>query len=268
MIVPIIIMSSMGIVFGLGLAFASRIFRVDVDPKIEKILSALPGSNCGACGKAGCAALAESIAKGDVSLTSCSAGGEEVYFKIADILGTERVSTQKRIARVRCGGGKNAKEKFLYEGVQTCRAAGLIANGHKLCKFGCLGFGDCVAICPFDAIHMGKDGIPVVDTDKCTACGKCLTACPRNIISLEDAGESYYVKCLSRDNMVFVKNSCKAGCIGCRVCEKLSKGAFVIEDNLSRLDYKKASETRALDTCVKKCPTRCIIGPDNREGGA
>lgn len=267
MITPIIIMSGMGVVFGLGLAFASKIFRVEIDPKIEKILSALPGSNCGACGKAGCAALAESITKGDASLTSCSAGGEEVYFKIADILGTEKVSVQKRIARVRCGGGKDAKDKFLYEGVQTCAAVSLVANGQKLCKFGCLGFGDCVTICPFDAIHMEKVGIPVVDTDKCTACGKCMTICPRSIISLEDARELYYVKCLSRDKITFVKNACKTGCIACKVCDKLSKGAFVIEDNLSRLDYKKVSEVKALDMCVKKCPTRCIVGPGDREGG-
>ncbi len=266
MIAPIIIMSSMGVVFGLGLAFASKVFRVEVDPKIDRVLSALPGSNCGACGKAGCAALAESIAKGDASLTSCSAGGEEVYFKIADILGTERVSAQKKIARARCGGGKNAKDKFLYEGVQTCMAVKLIADGQKLCKFGCIGFGDCVIICPFDAIHMGKVGIPVVDTDKCTACGKCVATCPRDIISLEDARELYYVKCLSRDKITFVKNACKTGCIVCKVCEKLSKGVFIVEDNLSILDYKKASDVKVLDICVKKCPTKCIVGPGDKEG--
>jgi len=266
MIAPIIIMSSMGVVFGLGLAFASKIFRVEVDPKIDRILSALPGSNCGACGRAGCAALAESIAKGDASLTSCSAGGEEVYFKIAGILGTEKVSTQKKMARMKCGGGKNAKDKFLYEGVQTCVAASLIADGQKLCKFGCLGFGDCVTICPFDAIHMGKVGIPVIDPTKCTACGKCVTACPRGIISLEDARELYYVKCLSRDKTTFVKNACKTGCIGCKVCEKLSKGVFIVEDNLSTLDYKKVSEVKALDMCVEKCPTKCIVGPGGKEG--
>jgi len=173
---------------------------------------------------------------------------------------------QKKIAQVKCGGGKNAKDKFLYEGVQTCRAASLIADGQKICKFGCLGFGDCVAICPFDAIHMRKAGIPVVDPDKCTACGKCVATCPKDIISLEDAREMYYVKCLSRDKITFVKNACKAGCIACKVCEKLSKGAFIVENNLSRLDYKKTNDAKALDICVKKCPTGCIIGPGDREG--
>ncbi|MBU1006047.1 MAG: RnfABCDGE type electron transport complex subunit B [Candidatus Omnitrophica bacterium] len=258
MIIPILIMSIMGILFGLGLAFASRIFRVEMDPRIERILSALPGANCGACGKAGCAALAEAIAKGDASLTSCPPGGEEAYTKIAEVLGVEKCNVTKKIARVRCGGGDRAKDKFQYQGVRTCAAASLLAKGHKLCVFGCLGFGDCVMVCPFDAIHMDADGIPVVDHKKCTACGKCIEACPKNIISLEDASQKCYVKCLSLDKIIFVKNACKAGCIGCKICEKLSKGAFIVENNLSRLDYSKVDDSTPLKICVEKCPTKCI----------
>jgi len=252
-------MSTMGIVFGLGLAFASRIFKVELDPRIEKILGALPGANCGACGKAGCAGLAEAITKGDASLTSCPPGGEETYSKIAEILGVEKSPLIRKIARVRCGGGNKAKDKYLYAGVRTCTAANLIAGGQKLCNFGCLGFGDCVSSCPFDAIHMGADGVPVVDPGKCTSCGKCIEACPKKIISLENNIDKYYIKCLSKDKAVFVKNACKAGCIGCKICEKLSKGAFVVEDNLSRLDYSKVDSAALLDLCVEKCPTKCII---------
>jgi len=259
MLIPILVMSIMGILFGLGLAFASRIFRVEIDPKVEKILEVLPGANCGVCGKAGCAGLAEAIAKGDVSLTSCPPGGEEVYTKISEILGVEKCSVTRKVARVKCGGGGNAKDKYVYEGVNTCAAANLIAGGQKLCKFGCLGFWDCVSACPFDAIRMGKDGIPFVDIEKCTACAKCVSACPKNIISLEDGGERYYVKCLSQDKIAFVKNSCKVGCIGCKICEKLSKGVFIIENNLSRLDYGKVDDPAPLKLCVEKCPTKCII---------
>lgn len=259
MLIPILAMSMMGILFGLGLAFASRIFKVELDPRIEKILSALPGANCGACGKAGCAGLAEAIAKGDESLISCPVAGEEAYNRIADILGVEMGSVTKRIARVRCGGGRNARDKYLYQGVNTCVAANLIAGGQKLCSFGCPGFGDCVRACPFDAIHMGQDGIPVTDPEKCTACGKCIEVCPKDIISLEGASEKYYVKCLSKDKGSFVKNACKAGCIACKICEKLSKGAFIIEDNLSRLDYNKVDGATPLKLCVEKCPTKCII---------
>ncbi|MFC1667079.1 RnfABCDGE type electron transport complex subunit B [Candidatus Omnitrophota bacterium] len=259
MLTPILIMSTMGILSGLGLAFASRIFKVEIDPRIEKITSALPGANCGACGKAGCAALAEAISKGDMSLTSCPPGGDETYSKIATILGVEKQSVEKRIARVRCGGGNNAKDKYVYEGVETCVAASLIAGGKKLCGFGCMGFGDCVKVCPFDAIHMGEDDIPVVDPGKCTACGKCVTGCPKHIISLEDASEKCYVKCLSEDKIGFVKSACKVACIGCKICEKLSKRAFVVENNLSRMHYDRVNNTTPLKLCIEKCPTKCIV---------
>lgn len=259
MLVPILVMSIMGLLFGLGLAFASRIFRVKADPRVERILSALPGSNCGACGKAGCSAMAEAIAQGDRSLTSCPVAEEEAYSKIAEILGVEKKAVTKKIARIWCGGGKRAKDKYAYQGVQTCAAANLFARGQKLCSFACLGFGDCVRACPFDAIHMGKDNIPVVDPLKCTACGKCVEACPKDIISLEEASQKVYVKCLSRDKASFVKDACEVGCIACKICEKLSKGAFVVEDNLSRLDYNKVDNTTPLKLCIEKCPTKCIV---------
>ncbi len=266
MLIPVLVMSTMGIVFGLGLAFASKIFRVELDPRIEKILAALPGANCGACGRAGCAGLAEAIAKGDAGLTSCPSGGEEAYEKIAEILGVEKAAVTKRIACVRCGGGNRTKDKFIYQGVATCAAADLIAGGQKLCNFGCLGFGDCVRVCPFDAIYMGEDGIPVVDPEKCTACGKCIEACPKNIISLVDASGKYYVKCLSEDNADFVKNACRVGCIGCKICEKLSKGAFIVENNLASIDYGKVDSATPLKLCIEKCPTKCIISEDTIYG--
>ncbi|MFH1782156.1 MAG: RnfABCDGE type electron transport complex subunit B [Candidatus Omnitrophota bacterium] len=259
MIIPIVAMSIIGLLFGLGLAFASEIFKVHVDPKIESILGALPGANCGACGKAGCAGLAEAIAKGDASLTSCPPGGEEASGKIADILGVEKKPMIKKTARINCGGGSRAKDKYLYNGIKTCEAASLISGGKKKCSFGCLGFGDCVRSCPFDAIEMGKDDMPIVDKDKCTACGKCISACPKKIISLEGLLKKYYVKCSSRDKILVTKDACKAGCIGCKICEKLSKGAFVIENNLSRFDVNKMQDEKLIKLAVEKCPTKCII---------
>jgi Na+-translocating ferredoxin:NAD+ oxidoreductase RNF subunit RnfB len=219
----------------------------------------LPGANCGACGKAGCASLAEAIAKGDAGLKGCPPGGQDVYNKIAEILGVEKEILTRKIARVRCGGGNRAKDKFIYKGVKTCLAADLIAKGQKLCRFGCLGFGDCTSVCPFDAIHMGRNGIPVVDSTKCTACAKCVSSCPKDIISLESVEERYYVKCLSQDKASVVKNACSVGCIGCKICEKLSKAAFIVENNLSRLDYSKVDAETPLKTCVEKCPTKCIV---------
>ncbi len=259
MLTPIFIMSTIGIVFGLGLAFASRIFKVEIDPKIEKILSLLPGANCGVCGRAGCSGLAEAIAKGDVGLTSCPVAGEESYNEIASILGVEKETLTKKIARVRCGGGNRAKDKYIYKGVKTCVGATLLAGGQKLCKFSCLGFGDCVDACPFGAIHMGEDNIPVIDSEKCTVCGKCIMVCPRNIISLEDAKGKYYVKCLSQDKGSVVKNACKVGCIACKICERLSERAFIVENNIARLDYSRVDNETPLKLCVEKCPTKCII---------
>jgi len=259
MLTPILIMSTIGIVFGLGLAFASRIFKVAIDPKIEKVLSILPGANCGVCGKAGCSGLAEAIVKGDVGLTSCPVAGEDSYNKIAGILGVEKEALTKKIARVKCGGGNRAKDKYIYQGVKTCVGAKLLAGGQKLCKFSCLGFGDCVEACSFDAIHMGEDNIPIIDAEKCTVCGKCITVCPRNIISLENAKEKYYVKCLSQDKGSVVRNACKVGCIACKICEKLSEGGFIVEENLARLDYARVDSETPLKLCVEKCPTKCII---------
>lgn len=259
MLIPVLIMSIMGILFGLGLAFASRIFKVKLDPRVEEILSLLPGANCGVCGKAGCAGLAEAIAKSEAGLTSCPAAGGETYNKIADILGVERQPVTKKIARVRCGGGQKAKQKYNYQGVKTCVAASLIAGGQKLCNFACLSFGDCVRVCPFDAIYMAEDGIPVIVPEKCTGCGKCVDACPKNIISLEDAKERYYVKCISQDKAGFVKNACQVGCIGCKICEKLSNGVFFVENNIARIDYSKVDNTTPWKLCAEKCPTKCII---------
>jgi len=258
MLIPILTMSIMGLLFGLGLAYASKIFKVDIDPKIDRILHALPGANCGACGMAGCASLAEAIVEGKAEITACAPGGQEVYSRISEILGVEVKVKQKKIARVRCNGGKRSLDKYEYAGLKTCAGAALMAGGNKECRFGCLGFGDCVAVCPFDAIHLNGNNIPVVDASKCTACGKCVQACPKKIIILENAGHKIYVKCLSQDKAVVVKSICPVGCIGCKICEKLSGGVFVVENNLSRADYSKAKADTPWKTVVEKCPTKCI----------
>lgn len=259
MLIPILTMSIMGFLFGLGLAYASRIFRVDINPNIERILHALPGANCGACGMPGCASLAEAIVKGDVKITSCAPGGQDVYNRIAEILGVEVEVKAKNVARVRCNGGKTAKDKYEYDGEKTCAAVTLLSSGNKGCRFGCLGFGDCVAACPFDAIHLNENNIPVVDPAKCTACGKCVKACPKNIIILEDINNKYYVKCLSQDKASVVKSICPVGCIACRICEKLSGGVFMVENNLSSADYSKAKSDTPWQIIAEKCPTKCII---------
>lgn len=252
-------MSIMGFLFGLGLAYASKIFKVNIDPKIDMIMHALPGANCGACGMAGCASLAEAIVNGKVEVTSCAPGGQEVYNKIAEILKVEIKVKKKKIARVRCNGGKKASDKYKYQGLKKCAGVNLLAGGNKECGFGCMGFGDCINVCPFDAISLNENDIPVVNGLKCTACGKCVQACPKKIIILEDTDNKVYVKCLSQDKTAVVKSACQVGCIGCKICEKLSKGAFIVENNLSKIDYSKVKSDTLWQTVIDKCPTKCIV---------
>lgn len=252
-------MSIMGLLFGLGLAYASKIFRVDIDPKIDMIMHALPGANCGACGMAGCANLAEAIAHGKAEITACAPGGQEVYNRIAEILGVGVKVKKKKIARIKCNGGKRSSDKYEYQGLKKCAGANLLTGGNKECRFGCMGFGDCVAICPFDAIYLNENNIPVVDGSRCTACGKCVEVCPKKIIILENADNKIYVKCLSQDKGVMVKSICPVGCIGCRICEKLSGGVFIVENNLSRMDYSKVKSDMPWQVVIEKCPTKCII---------
>ncbi len=258
MLIPVLTMSIMGLLFGLGLAYASKIFSVETDPKIDMILHALPGANCGACGMAGCASLAEAIVSGKAEVTTCAPGGQEVYDKIAGILGMGVKVKTKKIARVRCNGGKRSSDKYEYIGLRTCAGVNLLAGGNKECRFGCLGFGDCADACPFDAIRLNENDIPVVDSSKCTACGKCIGACPKKIIILGKADNKIYVKCLSQDKGAVVKSICPVGCIGCKICEKLSGGAFIVENNLSRVDYSKAKSDTPWKTIIEKCPTKCI----------
>ena len=166
---------------------------------------------------------------------------------------------KKKIARVRCNGGKRASDRYEYSGLKKCAAVNLLAGGNKECRFGCLGFGDCVEVCPFDAIHLNENNIPVVSASKCTACGKCVKACPRDIIILEGAENNVYVKCLSQDKAGVVKSICPVGCIACRICEKLSGGVFIVENNLSKADYGKRKSDTPWQTIIEKCPTKCIV---------
>lgn len=258
-LIPILTMSSLGLLFGLGLSIASKVFHIEIDPRIERIAHALPGANCGACGMAGCTALAEKIISGEAKITSCAPGGQETYKRIAEILDVEVELKVKRIARVRCDGGKRAKDKFEYFGVKSCAAANLYSNGQKSCRYGCLGFGDCVKACPFEAMYMNENNIPVVISERCTACSKCVTACPKEIIVLEDIMHKAYVKCCSKDKASIVKEVCPVGCIACRICEKVSKGVFVVGENLSHVDYSKATEDTPWQECIEKCPTKCIV---------
>ncbi|PJA45352.1 electron transporter RnfB, partial [Candidatus Uhrbacteria bacterium CG_4_9_14_3_um_filter_50_9] len=175
----ILVLGGLGLGFGILLSFASRKFAVVVDPKEEKILEVLPGSNCGACGFPGCQGLAEALAKGKTEATSCVAGGAEVTKKVAKILGVEIEPKTELVAFVACRAGiKQAKKKFKYRGLNNCQADALLFTGDKSCVYGCLGLGSCAKVCPFDAISITAEGLAVIDPKKCKSCQKCVKACP------------------------------------------------------------------------------------------
>jgi Na+-translocating ferredoxin:NAD+ oxidoreductase RNF subunit RnfB len=256
----------LGILCGWMLAYAAKKFNVPVDPRVERLLNALPGSNCGACGYASCSELAKAVLRGEVSAAGCVAGGSDVAEKIAGIIGHKLdVDTlTKKTAFVRCRGGKDkAKEKFSYTGVEDCAAAMLIAGGHKACEYGCLGLSSCVRVCPFGAMKMGDDGIPVIDESKCTACNKCVVECPRKLISLIPRAQDVVLACVSRDKGKKVKDVCSVGCITCGICVRpdVASGEFIsMGENLPEIHWKKGVDLKKmLENAVKKCPNNCFV---------
>ncbi len=257
-ITAIIVLGLLGFIFAGLLALAANYFTIEEDPRLAAILAILPGANCGACGAAGCHAFAEKLVKGEVLVSGCLAGGADIAKKLADVMGLEQVTdVHKQIAAIHCGAiASQRKTKANYNGVKTCRAATLVDSGGLACGFGCLGYGDCACVCPFDAIAM-RDGLPVVDPEKCTACGKCVLACPRTIISIIPADFKVVVACSSRDKGAETRKSCPVGCIACKICEKEVPEVFKIDDNLAGIDYTKKGIS--CDVAITKCPTKCIV---------
>lgn len=257
---PLVAALSLGLLallLGLGLGIAAKKFGVKPDEREERALEILPGANCGGCGYPGCQAFAAALAKGEANISGCPAGGSEVHSRLAEALGIEFKGTEPFKAVVRCSGTKEAsEEKFIYRGVRNCLAASLLSGGPKACGYGCLGFGDCVRACPFDALSMGADGLPRIDRAKCTGCGICVRTCPKNIIELFPESRRTHVACISRDKGKAVKEVCSAGCIACGICAKVSpEGAVVMEDNLPSI---KTEDDRDLVKAAEKCPVKVI----------
>jgi len=256
-LMPILTMGALGLILSAGLAIAYQKLKVEEDPKVVKISEALPQANCGACGYSGCRAFAEAVVKGEAETNGCPVGGEETITKVAEIMGVKADEVVKKIARILCHGDTEAaKDRGTYLGITTCYAANL-TGGNKQCPYGCLGFGDCVLACPFEAIHMGGDGLPVVDGKKCTACGKCVEACPRNIIELAPLAQNMFVFCRNLDKGAAPKKACKNACIGCGICARACPEAIIMENNLAIIkDYKKINPEKI--PAIEKCPTNAI----------
>ena len=252
---------SLGLFFGASLAYASKKFAVEVDPKIEEIIEKLPGANCGGCGYPGCSGYAEAVVKSGASMTLCSPGGDAVIQDIANIMGVKAVEAgEKMVAVVQCrGDNEKAPKRFHYAGITNCHAAQIIMGGDKACIYGCLGLGTCVESCPFGAMKMGEAGLPIVNEDKCTACGMCVSACPRGIMKLIPVSQQVFIGCVSQDKGKAVKQVCKVGCTGCTLCSKpkiTPSGSIEMKGNLPEIVDPKAED---LMNAVQKCPTKSFV---------
>lgn len=255
-LLPILIFAVMGLAAGILLTAASSCFAVKVDPTKERITEALPGANCGACGFAGCADYADAIAEGRAEPNLCKPGGAEAAAKIGGILGKTVTAAEPEVMAMHCSGTCNATQAFYeYKGTPTCRAAAANYGGSGMCSFGCLGFGDCMAVCEENAICI-KDGIAHIIAERCGACGKCAKACPKGLLSLRPASNPVTVACSSKANGKNTKLACKNGCIGCRMCEKkCPSGAITVQDFHAVIDYEKCT---GCGVCAEACPVKVI----------
>ncbi|MBI5142753.1 MAG: 4Fe-4S binding protein [Nitrospirae bacterium] len=245
-------------IFGLGLALTAKKFAVKLDPRIDEVKEVLANAHCGACGFAGCASYAEAVVMDPkVPVNLCAPGGDKCAEAVARITGKIAEKTEPKIARLFCQGGNSlSRRKFRYEGIMDCRAAVIAAGGDKSCIYGCLGYGSCERACPFNAITMSDDNLPLIDPAKCTACGKCVSTCPKMVLELGPTAAAVVISCHSKDKGPVVRKNCDIGCIGCGTCVKTCPyDAIALENNLARIDFAKC---QVCGLCVSKCPTKAI----------
>ena len=258
----IAIISVLGAVLAVVLYLVAKKFKVEEDPRIDQVEKVLPGANCGGCGQAGCHAFAQHCVESpDLGSCFCPVGGNDVMQKVADVLGLKVEAKEPMVAVVRCNGScENRPRTNEYGGYASCRVKAALYSGDTGCSFGCLGCGDCVAACKFDAISMDPaTGLPVVDEEKCTACGACAKACPKGVIELRNKGRRnmrVFVSCINKDKGGVARKACKAACIGCGKCAKVCPfGAITVENNLAYIDFNKC---KLCKKCVAECPTGAI----------
>ena len=250
------IVAGIGLLIGLILSFASIIMAVPKDEKAEKILEALPGANCGACGYSGCSGYANALAKGEAEVGLCAPGGLSCTKAVSEILGVQTGAVEPKVAVVKCMGSlDHTSYKAEYSGIMSCAAALKIGGGLTACSYGCMGLGDCEAACPYDAIHV-KNGVAYVNADKCRACSLCVKACPRRIIEIVPKKDMALNRCSNHDKGGVTRKLCDIGCIGCKKCEKACEaGAVKVVDVNAIVDPALCTNG---GKCVEACPQHCI----------
>jgi RnfABCDGE-type electron transport complex B subunit len=265
-----LVLTAVGAIGGLTVALASLLviankkLHVEEDPRIDAVEDMLPSANCGACGYPGCRVFAEALVDGGTLPGKCTVSTDEGRRSIAQFLGVDVGATQKRVARLACAGGTNvARDRARYDGLMTCRAAALVSGGAKACFWGCLGLGDCDVACDFDAIHMNRHGLPVVDEAKCTACGDCVDACPKDLFSLHPVEHRLWVACRSLEAGDELLDDCEVACTACGRCAMDAPGLVSMHDNLPVVDYDRNHSTQVP---IQRCPTGAIVWIDPETG--
>lgn len=256
-LIPVLLVCIIGIVAGVILTIAAKLMFVPVDERVSACTDALPGANCGGCGYAGCSDYAVAIVENGAELNKCPVGGAAVAEALGAVMGVSVEAGEAHFALVKCGGYADKSQKILeYKGIPSCKAVKSMYNGDNACAYGCLGQGDCVKACNFNAIGI-VNGVAWVDRANCVGCGACATSCPNHIIDMVPQKSLVYVACSSCDKGAATRKACSAGCIGCKKCEKACKfDAVHVVDNHAIIDAEKCKNC---GLCAKECPTGAIV---------
>ncbi|MGK2961717.1 MAG: (Fe-S)-binding protein [Gemmatimonadaceae bacterium] len=262
------ILGGVGLVFAVLIALANRKLKVWEDPRIDVVTGMLPGANCGACGMPGCRAFAEKLVKGESEPAGCNVANVDVRSDIAGYLGVDAGTAVKTVARLMCAGGTYVSERQAdYRGYATCAAASAVAGGGKGCSWGCLGLADCVGSCTFDAMWMREDDLPGIDTEKCTACGDCVRACPKDLLEIHPLDHRLLVQCKSLIAGDDVLENCKVACTACGKCVVDAAPALIsVASGVAVVDYRLNDQSTI--EAVLRCPTGAIVWLEGAQFGA
>ena len=259
-LIALAIVGGVGLLCAIFLVLAAHFLAIEEEEKIKQIRDCLPGANCGACGYSGCDEYAKALALGECEPSLCIPGSTGVAEKLSELLDIKITVSEPVVAFVKCNGScGDAAKKAVYDGIFSCKAAAQLYGGPNACRYGCLGCGDCAAVCPSDAICI-KAGIAHIDPRACIGCGMCESACPKGVIAFRARDSKVAVMCSSHDSGAVARKACTKACIGCRKCEKTCpEGAITVRNNLAEIDYEKCT---GCGLCAEACPTNCIKTTD------